>query len=93
MEKEGGPSRRRTTLIVSYMDRVRVECIERVDHRIDDNWNEYVVVVGCGCCSSKIEHSEWDVDANEVIFHTFQTKSALGIVGIDKRREGLGIED
>jgi len=49
MAKEGGPpSWRRTTLIVSYMDRVRVECIERVDHRIDDNWNEYVVVVvGC----------------------------------------------
>jgi hypothetical protein len=91
MAKEGGPpSRRRTTLIVSYRDRVRVECIERVDHRIDDNWNEYVVVVvGCGC-SSKIEHADSDVDGNEVIFHTFQTKSAIGI---DKRREGLGIED
>lgn len=53
---------------------MRVECIERVDHRID-NWNEYVVVVvGCGC-SRKTEDE--DGDANEVIFHTFQTKSAV----------------
>jgi len=87
MAKEGGPpSRRRTTLIVSYRDRVRVECIERVDHRIDDNWNEYVVVVGCGC-SSKIEDADSDVD--EVIIH-IPNKSGIGI---DKRRGGLGIED
>jgi len=58
------------------------------DHRIDDNWNEYVVVVvGCGC-SSKTEDADSDLDANEVIFHTFQTKST-----IDKLERGSGVED